>query len=494
MRFRKFGAISITALLLATLAPDALGDPIDCDSAPAETASASDPAFHVRDQANIRCAGQRLEDQLSNLAFHQRFWSKAPSTYQQGLQWQLANPRTLSITAPRVIPGLWNADPFRLADDWKAAGRGRIAPISLISSFNGSTMQGEIFSPPLSVAGPYPGVVFTTAGSQAYRHLYYWLAQGLAESGYMVMMYDVPAQGGSETFETGSDDIPRSGPRCFHGPFFDSDCSVLFETSVRDALGFFLSSSNPAAGSLNTSKIGLAGHSLGAVYSTMIGQLDPRVSAIVSMDSTGYLRDDVRAQAHSPTLTISADYPGTRGPQPALSPPYPWASQPGFRQLTCQAMPGQSGAQCQPDWKPIDGMQVALRGSTHYEWAYLPYATAPRTASRYGERVSFYYTLAWFDSYLKGSDDGFRRLTARIFDQGADASSIGAGTGATGPGGAPINVPYSLAGKPVGLRHSFYYRSSYLLKIGSGAELRCDDMRLDRKAEGGEIPTCDRAA
>lgn len=493
MRFRVFAVISVMGLFLAPLRTPALAETVDCDSAPAETASSSDAAFHLRDQENLRCSGQRLADQMSNLAFHQKFWSMAPSTYQQGLQWQLANPRTLSITAPRVIPGLWNADPYRLADEWRSAGRGRITPFSFISSFNGSTMYGEIFLPPSYVAGPYPGVVFTTAGSQAYRHLYYWLAQGLAENGYMVMMYDIPAQGGSETFETGDDDLPRSGPRCFHGPFFDADCSLLFETSVRDAVGYFFSPSNPAADSLNPLKVGLAGHSLGAVYSTHIGQVDSRISAIVSMDSVGYLLDPVRATAHAPTLTLSADYPGTRGPQPNLSPPGPWTYQDGFRQLTCQQIPGRPGPQCQPGWAPIDAMQVALRASTHYEWAYLPYAPHPRTASRYGERVSFYYTLAWFDAYLKGSNDGFRRLTARIFDQLADSSSIGAGTGTTGPSGSPINIPYTLAGKQVGLRHSFYYRSSYLLKIGSGAELRCDDMRLDRKIEGGALPTCDRA-
>lgn len=493
MRFRILWVISVVSVLLAPWRPLALAAELDCDSAPAETANPADPAFHSRDRDNLRCAGQRLEDQLSSAAFHQRFSSQAPASYQQGLLWQLANPRTLSLTAPRIIPGLWNADPFRLAEDWRAAGKGRITPFSFPSSFNGSTIIGELFSPPASRPAPYPGVVFTTAGSQAFRHLYYWLAEGLAENGYMVMMYDIPAQGGSETFETDNNDLPRWGPRCFHGPMLDTDCSLLFETSVKDALGFFLSSANPGAGWLDTTKIALAGHSLGAVYSTVVGQTDSRVKAIVSMDSTGYLPEEIRAKAHAPTLTLSSDYPGTRGPQPAQAPPYPWGQQYGFRQLTCQQMPGQPGAQCQPGWLPIDGMQVALRAGTHYEWAYLPYAPHPRTASRYGERVSFHYTLAWFDAYLKGSADGFRRLTARQFDPSADASSIGAGTGSLTSAGTPINVPYAISGKPVGLRLSFYLRSSYLLKVGTAGQLRCDDMRLDRKVEGADLPTCDRA-
>ena len=49
-------------------------------------------------------------------------------------------------------------------------------------------------------------------------------------------------------------------------------------------------------------------------------------------------------------------------------------------------------------------------------------------ASHYGERVAFYYTLAWFDRYLRGSDRAFARLTARTFDGSSDAHSIGGGT------------------------------------------------------------------
>ena len=39
-------------------------------------------------------------------------------------------------------------------------------------------------------------------------------------------------------------------------------------------------------------------------------------------------------------------------------------------------------------------MQVAQREATHLEYSYVPYILP---ASRLGERVAFYYTLAWFD-------------------------------------------------------------------------------------------------
>jgi hypothetical protein len=77
-----------------------------------------------------------------------------------------------------------------------------------------------------------------------------------------------------------------------------------------------------------------------------------------------------------------------------------------------------------------------------------------------GEAVSTYYTLAWFDRYLKGrtdpraARDGYRRLTANFFDDSNDRHNISQGVF------DPLLVeqaqdayggyrPYLLAGLPV---------------------------------------------
>ncbi len=83
-------------------------------------------------------------------------------------------------------------------------------------------------------------------------------------------------------------------------------------------------------------------------------------------------------------------------------------------------------------------MKVALRAATHLDFT--QFAPTP-PSSRYGAVVASYYTLAWFDRYLKGrfpalgarasgatlADDALTRLTAEQFDDSADVHSISGG-------------------------------------------------------------------
>jgi hypothetical protein len=96
---------------------------------------------------------------------------------------------------------------------------------------------------------------------------------------------------------------------------------------------------------------------------------------------------------------------------------------------------------------------IALRGSTHHEWDYVPYAlvnpTAPlANSSSLGQAVAAYYTIAWFDRWLKPGQakvaDASRRLFAERFDASADRSSIGQGT--YDPA-SQHNVPYRISGR-----------------------------------------------
>jgi hypothetical protein len=83
--------------------------------------------------------------------------------------------------------------------------------------------------------------------------------------------------------------------------------------------------------------------------------------------------------------------------------------------------------------------------------------------------VAFYYSLAWFDWYLRGDPSGLRRLTARQYDGSSDAHSIGAGTYEDGQ-----NVPYRIAGKCVSNLLSFYFHSAYWL---DGGQITSGDLR-----------------
>jgi hypothetical protein len=122
-------------------------------------------------------------------------------------------------------------------------------------------------------------------------------------------------------------------------------------------------------------------------------------------------------------------------------------------------------------------LMIALRGSTHSEWMYVPYALAnpiaPLTnASSKGGAVSFHYTLAWFDRWLKGGrhkDDARRRLLARTFDASADASSIGSGT--YDPW-TQRNVPYRIEGESVADHLSLLFLSQAAIE-----HVRCEDLQ-----------------
>ena len=101
-------------------------------------------------------------------------------------------------------------------------------------------------------------------------------------------------------------------------------------------------------------------------------------------------------------------------------------------------------------------MLVILRAATHLDFT--PIQVQP--ASRYGEAVATYYTLAWFDRYLRGlgrpglARDGHRRLLASVFDNSADIHAI-----STGSYEADGNRPHRIGGMPVCDRLSFYFRS-----------------------------------
>ena len=85
----------------------------------------------------------------------------------------------LHLTLAQFVPGGSTTDPFRTIERWTAAGKGRVDSISFPAS-DGATLNGYIFRPPASKAGPYPGVVITTGSIQGYQEMYFWAVSGLA--------------------------------------------------------------------------------------------------------------------------------------------------------------------------------------------------------------------------------------------------------------------------------------------------------------------------
>lgn len=454
-----------------------------CDE-PVTTIYPNDPASYSayvrQDLSNQACASQRLEDQFDNDELHNKYLSMGPPAYQANLASQLAEPTRPRITAARLLPFAGLGDPFRAAEAWQTAGRGRVHPVQFVSANTGAHLAGEIWLPPTSIAGPYPAVIIGTGGAQQFRASYRWAAEGLAEEGYMTFTYDVQAQGDSENWDhNGDGSICAFNATCgkhLVPPDSYGDGS-FFEDTMRDAIRFLFSTPSTAYGIsspnysgtnlynpdwavLNTDQVGIAGHSLSGGAAINIGQQDQRIRAIVKWDADGQTRGEVVPLIHAPTLELNSDY-GAKSPQPFLLNPAPSAKQVGYRQLVALG---------------IDTMQVSLRAATHYDFTYVP----GRSASRYGERVAFYYTLAWMDDYLKGRSDtskktsGFDRLAGHVFDDSSDVHSIGAGTYGPDVNGTYRNVPYKITGTAVSTRLSYIYPSLYWLKGGAA---NCSDMK-----------------
>src|ERR671928_204754 len=104
---------------------------------------------------------------------------------------------------------------------------------------------------PRSPSPPSPAAVITPGSVQGSERMYWWLAQDLAERGYVVLTYDVQGQGTSETTPHDNDQVsampfcnPFAKPRdmeAFGCPGVPSQQASNFVFGTRDALSFFLS-------------------------------------------------------------------------------------------------------------------------------------------------------------------------------------------------------------------------------------------------------------
>jgi hypothetical protein len=140
----------------------------------------------------------------------------------------------------------------------------------------------------------------------------------------------------------------------------------------------------------------------------------------------------------------------------------------------------------------IDAERVTYRNGTHLTYTYIPLLLPSNQLS---ERFAFYYTLAWFDQYLRDGSNpytaqpAFSRLTSLgRYDASADRNSKGVvsiGTGTYDPARAAAdptdnragNVPYLIKGISIPDSLSFYYYSQYRLTDPRAHRVRtCTDM------------------
>ena len=420
-------------------------------------------------------------------------------------------------------PNFYETQPYRdlSRDNW-APSRGRMTSVTFTNRYE-VPLSAHVWAPPSpfidpvtgeAFEGPFPGAIILPGAGGSAEQMYWWAAQGLAEAGYIVVSFDVQGQGGSGNEpppqfcdpdgdwrdpqeagmrEQGACAGQPPSPLTNQDPLFLADAVAnghpdwdratdlyvelgpIWVFGAFDALDFMLSEANPYRDELDETRIGIAGHSLGAFGAAVAGNADPhgRFSAAVSWDGFGQLEDHVQpprfvADPTVPTMFQASDaesdqFTGRRWPDNA-----PWPSERNTHRFIDTG---------------VDTMLVHLRGSTHHEWDYIPWPISLQVpSSRDGQIVAMYYTLAWFDRYVKGLDTATTRgdealqranaegrLLARTFDASADASSIGLGW--YDPI-ADANVPYTIEGDAVADHLSLFHAS----KIAFGTA-HCDDWR-----------------
>ncbi|MGH9137537.1 MAG: alpha/beta hydrolase family protein [Acidimicrobiales bacterium] len=277
----------------------------------------------------------------------------------------------------------------------------------------GAELQGHLFWD--GEPGPHPGVVITSGSIQGVQQGYWWAARTLARSGYVVLAWDAQGQGDSETF--GHD--PGSTVPNLAG--FPSQQDANFVDGTIDALRFFLSSasepylpagwttsdveavraqgqstilwSNPLAGVLDATRIGLAGHSLGGYAVAVVQQCSDERTAWHTEPACGGRPYPIRA-------VVSWDgFAG--GVTPVVPTMMQWADGPNYflNPLPAPSAPDPGGANFR-SWRDagVDSYTFSVRGGTHVEWWVAP-LVGLRTS--YGNQQVDFYTLAWFERYLR---------------------------------------------------------------------------------------------
>ena len=465
-------------------------DYADC-IAPAGNPAPGTAAWQQRDTINQYCATLRLRDQFDSPAYSNANRLEGTDLYLAQLQEQAGDgPGHIHGGLTTLVPDSQAADAFRALDRWEALGIGRDKRIAFTAN-DGAQLRGHVFEPlGAPPRGGWPGVVITDGSVQAYEQLYYWAAEDLVAHGYEVMTYDVQGQGDSDLLpgssNCGAAQLQAGNALCQGVPYQQN---YNFYQGAEDSLNWFDSSANPYFGSLNTNEIGIAGHSLGAGAVSEVGQCDKRVKTIVAWDDLDAITsctgggETIPAKdqwndgklIHVPALALTNDY--LFNPQPMSSPPDAQSKAAGYDQVV------KAG---------YDSMQVAFRNATHLTYSYVPYVLP---ANELSERMASYYTVAWFDRYLKGDRSGFNRLIATKFDNSADTDSIGAGlydpqaalADPTDPTAG--NFPYKIAGISIPDIVSFYYMSQYTLRDPRGGKsITCLDIRGGCPAKAPATP------
>jgi dienelactone hydrolase len=397
---------------------------------------AADPApqpYHpAADLANMTAAYGRIigpGGQLRNPAYLPALVQQSNKVTTAQLLQQVAEPNRLALTPAVLVPG-WNVgNPLRAG--WDGT-RGRTKQVAFLNRF-GAQLRGTLYAPlpgardPYTgapLAAPYPGVVITPGSVGGSQGMYQWLAEDLAERGYLVLLYDVQGQGTSETLPHMSGSaFPYCNP--FAPPAGDPELGTQqmtgcpgvpfqqlsnFTTGTEDAIDFFTSDANPWLGLWDqspldhptapgrTTRLAIIGHSMGAFAVSQVQEYDDRVATVVALDKLTAPHgmapyDQGTIEPRVPALAVQSEYGFTVTP---------WQLSGGSSIVPAGGAPDPTRERSTgfDAWRAAgeDSMLVVPRASTHLEYTDIPLVLP---ASRYGQDLTSVFVQRWLDRYLR---------------------------------------------------------------------------------------------
>jgi dienelactone hydrolase len=231
----------------------------------------------------------------------------------------------------------------------------------------GGSLAARVFAP--AVARTRVPALSLLPGGGAPIDSVFWAAEGLAARGYVVIVTQ-PSSGGSLS---------------------------AYHTAAMSGIDYLLSTANPYAAATDGERIGVAGWSLGARALSRTQQEDIRVDALVAWDNLA-----VQESGDPGSPNCAGSVPASRRTPrvPAMGQASDYCGPPGETVEDKKYAFAWWRSNAQP------AMQIVLAGADHFVWS-------STSAGSQRQADALYYTLAWFDRWLKNDPTARGRLLAR---------------------------------------------------------------------------------
>lgn len=231
MRLRRCSAaLATAAVALALAAPGAWAQPLGADEPeePQAEPAYPSPEWTAREAVNYARTQEAPRQQAADPAFQQRWQEQSLANFQSFLERQAADPdwRTtgnLCETWGEQCTG----DPYRYPGVDPFHDEAVVEEVAFLDR-GGARLAGHVWAP--AAGDDLPAVVITNGSVQAPQTLYWWAAQALVESGYVVLTFDPRGQGRSDNSTPDGEQGSNTNPE-------------VFVTNTIDAVDFLRSTS-----------------------------------------------------------------------------------------------------------------------------------------------------------------------------------------------------------------------------------------------------------